>query len=154
MHLQSQPASSLSCSSYLVAKRLLLGKIKAAIGLDQCIFCISGAAPISNAVLDYFSSLDIDILEVYGMSESSGGTTVGTPSIHKTGTVGTAIGPIEVKADHVHGRDREGDGEQSPVAIHCHAIPTLTAPTAEPQPVQYLTHRTTPSLPTSGTART
>ena len=32
----------------------------------------SAAAPISSEVLDYFMSLDIKILEIYGMSEISG----------------------------------------------------------------------------------
>ena len=97
--------------AYLVGQKVILSKVKDALGLDQCLVCISGAAPISKVVMDYFASLDIDVLEVYGMSESTGGTTLNTPAVHKIGTVGPPVGPIEVKIDHVDGRDNAGEGE-------------------------------------------
>ena len=50
-------------------------------------------------VMEYFAMLDIDLLDVYGMSESTGGTTLNTPATHKFGCVGPAVGPIEVKVD-------------------------------------------------------
>ena len=36
---------------------------------------------------------------------------VARPSLHQFGTVGPPVGPIEVKIDHVAGRDNEGEGE-------------------------------------------
>lgn len=97
--------------SYLLAKKVILSKVKAALGLDQCICCLTGAAPMPREVMEYFASLDLDILDVYGMSESTGGTTVNTPSVHQFGTVGPAIGPMEVRIDHVEGRDKPMEGE-------------------------------------------
>ena len=42
-------------------------------------------------VVEYFAALDIDIFEVYGMSESTGGTTLNTHAVHQFGTVGLAL---------------------------------------------------------------
>ena len=41
-------------------------------GLDRCRVAASGAAPMPITLLEYFLSLDIPIVECYGMSETSG----------------------------------------------------------------------------------
>jgi len=52
-----------------------LGVIKKALGLDKTqIFCF-GAAPLKKTSVDYFASLNIPLFNMYGMSETSGGTT-------------------------------------------------------------------------------
>lgn len=58
--------------AFAIANALVFKKIKKAMGFDRCLSFYSGAAPISIDVLHYFMSLDIPILEIYGMSESSG----------------------------------------------------------------------------------
>lgn len=65
--------------SYIIAKCLVFNKIRAALGLDRCKMCISAAAPLSSEIKQYFLSLDIPILDVYGMSECSGAHTLNTP---------------------------------------------------------------------------
>jgi long-chain-fatty-acid--CoA ligase ACSBG len=57
---------------YGLADSLIFSKVRAAIGLDRCRMCASGAAPISKQTLDFFMSLNLPIMEVYGMSESTG----------------------------------------------------------------------------------
>ena len=57
---------------YPLAKALVFKKVRAALGFDRCKIIISGAAPISRQTLDFFWSLDVPIMEGYGMSESSG----------------------------------------------------------------------------------
>ncbi len=47
-------------------------KVKAALGLNHCLRFYVAAAPIAREVLDFFLSLDIKLLEMYGMSECSG----------------------------------------------------------------------------------
>jgi long-chain acyl-CoA synthetase len=88
---------------YRLADRLVLRKIREAIGLDQCIGPISGAAPISADILDFFASLGIVIYEVYGQSEDCGPTTINLPGAVKLGTVGRPIPGMEVRI--------AGDGE-------------------------------------------
>ena len=82
---------------YKVANRLVFKKVKAAIGLSQARFCISGAAPISREILEFFGSLDVCVAEVYGQSEDCGPTTFNAPGRTRFGTVGPAIPDLEVK---------------------------------------------------------
>ena len=46
--------------------------MKDVLGFGQTHSFFSAAAPLSQEVLDYFMSLDIKILEIYGMSEITG----------------------------------------------------------------------------------
>jgi len=56
-----------------MAKALVLNKVKRRIGLENVIFSMVGAAPLSEEIQKYFVSLDIPIRMAYGMSESTGG---------------------------------------------------------------------------------
>lgn len=80
-----------------VADKLILSKARDALGLDKCKVFITGAAPISREVLEYFGQLGMIIQNVYGMSESSGLTTVCTPEKNTFGTIGHALTGMEVK---------------------------------------------------------
>jgi len=55
-----------------MANALVFRKVRQALGLDRCKMCMSAAAPIMRDTLDFFASLNIPILEIYGMSETSG----------------------------------------------------------------------------------
>jgi len=95
---------------YLFA-RVILKAVKAAIGLDKAVGCMTAAAPMPREVAEYFASLDIDLLDIYGMSECTGATTASTAATHQFGSVGPPIGPAEVRIDEVAGRDKPGEGE-------------------------------------------
>ncbi|HKE13728.1 MAG TPA: long-chain fatty acid--CoA ligase [Kofleriaceae bacterium] len=82
---------------YRFANRLVLSKLKPAIGLGQARICISGAAPIAKEVLEFFATLDIVVREVYGQSEDTGPTTINVPGNTRLGSVGARIPGIEVK---------------------------------------------------------
>ena len=45
--------------------KLIYSKVKEALGLDECRYFISGAAPIAKEVLEFMQSLDIPVWEVY-----------------------------------------------------------------------------------------
>ena len=55
-----------------IADKMVYRKVKDELGFGQTHSFFSAAAPLSAEVLDYFMSLDIKILEIYGMSEISG----------------------------------------------------------------------------------
>lgn len=57
---------------YTIAHALVLGRIKAALGLDKSKAYIYAAAPLKSATEDYFMSLDMPLLNIYGMSECAG----------------------------------------------------------------------------------
>ncbi|TNN22407.1 Long-chain-fatty-acid--CoA ligase ACSBG2 [Liparis tanakae] len=62
----------------MLANNLVFKKVRESLGLDRCKLCFTGAAPITKDTLEYFMSLNIPLLELYGMSESSGPHTIST----------------------------------------------------------------------------
>jgi long-chain acyl-CoA synthetase len=82
---------------YKLADKLVLSKLKPALGLGRARLCVSGAAPVAREILEFFASLDIVIHEVYGQSEDNGPTSFNTRGANRFGTVGKPIPGIEVK---------------------------------------------------------
>ncbi len=82
---------------YALANKLIFSKVKPAIGLGNARVCVSGAAPIAKEVLEFFTQLDIVVLEVYGQSEDTGPTTFNQPNQYRFGTVGPRVPGVEVK---------------------------------------------------------
>jgi long-chain acyl-CoA synthetase len=80
-----------------LANRLVLGKVKTALGFDQARWLYSGAAPISPATLEFFSGLDLSIREVYGLSESCGPTALGLAADTPIGSVGQALAGLTLR---------------------------------------------------------
>jgi long-subunit acyl-CoA synthetase (AMP-forming) len=79
-----------------LADSLVLGKVRAKLGLHRVRHAASAAAPISRGTLDFFLSLGIPILEIYGLSETSGPGTVSVPGRFKTGAVGQPMPGLEL----------------------------------------------------------
>ncbi len=82
---------------YKLAQKLIFSKLKPAIGMARARICVSGAAPIAQEVLEFFASLDIIVLEVYGQSEDTGPTSFNLPDNYRFGSVGPAVEGVEVK---------------------------------------------------------
>jgi long-chain acyl-CoA synthetase len=57
----------------------------------------SGAAPIPVSVLDFLASIGIPVLEVWGLSETTGAVTQNTPDAYRVGSVGRALPGCEIK---------------------------------------------------------
>jgi long-chain acyl-CoA synthetase len=66
------------------------------IGLDNVRIAITGAAPISREILEWFNAVGVPLSEIYGMSESTGPMTW-EPYKIRPGTVGTAIAGCVVR---------------------------------------------------------
>ena len=67
-------------------------------GLLRCRCLMSGGAPIAPEVLAFFRSLGIDTVELYGLTETSGGV-CGPHYQVKTGSVGEPFKGVEFKLD-------------------------------------------------------
>jgi len=78
---------------------LVVKKIRAALGLDEASFLVSGAAPISPEVLRFFLGLGMVVYEGYGQSETAAPTSANLPGAVRFGSVGRAFDGIEVKTD-------------------------------------------------------
>jgi long-chain acyl-CoA synthetase len=91
------PVPRLLEAQYQLAQKLVIAKLKAALGFDRARLLISGAAPIAPDVLEFFASLDLPIREIYGQSEDTGPTSWNLPGKTKIGSVGPAIPGIQVR---------------------------------------------------------
>jgi long-subunit acyl-CoA synthetase (AMP-forming) len=81
---------------HALLERLVLGKVRAALGLDRCAFAASAAAPLPVDVSEFFAALGLPIVEVYGMTETTGVATCPDPKKIKIGTVGPALPGVEL----------------------------------------------------------
>lgn len=98
--------------AFKLADKIIYSKVREALGFDRCRFMITAAAPIGRSTLEFFFSLNIPVLEVYGMSETTGPATVSMPGKgYRIGKAGKAIhgsqlriandGELLVKGKHV-----------------------------------------------------
>ena len=70
--------------------------VRQLVGLDAVEIAVTGAAPISPPVLEWFNAIGVPLSEIYGMSESSG-PMCWSPHANKPGSVGQAIPGCEVE---------------------------------------------------------
>ncbi len=82
---------------YGLADLVLFSKVRAKLGLDRARICAVGAAPTPKETLEFFLSLGIPILEVYGLSECTGPATISAPDRYRTGAAGFALEGTEMK---------------------------------------------------------
>lgn len=59
-----------------MARSLVFNKVHETLGLDHCTTFVTAAAPLSAEIKKFFLSLDIPIMEAFGMSEASGAHTL------------------------------------------------------------------------------
>jgi long-chain acyl-CoA synthetase len=83
-------------ATYDFLDELAFKGVRALLGLDACLFAVSGAAPIRPETLQWFRAIGVPLSEIYGMSETSGPMTWAARRI-KAGTVGPAIPGTEVR---------------------------------------------------------
>jgi long-chain acyl-CoA synthetase len=72
-------------------------KVLAGLGLDAVRVALSGAAPVPEALLVWYRRLGLDVLEVYGMTESCGYSHVCRPGEQKIGWIGPPCPDVEVR---------------------------------------------------------
>ncbi len=89
--------SGMLAAQYKVADKLVLSKVKHALGLSRTVINITSAAPISTELLEFFGTLDIRIQEVYGQSEDTGPSTFNLADAVRFGSGGRAFPGAEVK---------------------------------------------------------
>jgi len=75
----------------------VLAPMRALIGLDRVRQTLSAAAPLPLEVARFFAGLGLRILDVYGMTETTGAATANLPDAFKLGTVGRAMPGIELR---------------------------------------------------------
>jgi len=89
----------------------LFKMVRQKLGLHHTIQFATGAAPIQPETLEYFGSIGIPITNLYGMSENCGAATMNLLNNYGFGSAGFPMKGIDIKLDHVEGRDPPGNGE-------------------------------------------
>ncbi|MEV6964244.1 AMP-dependent synthetase/ligase [Hamadaea sp. NPDC051192] len=79
------------------AEATVLRPLQTMLGLQSMVWAGSGAAPIPVDVLRFLAGLGVDVLEVWGMTETTGTATINTPGRFRTGTVGRPNPGMEVR---------------------------------------------------------
>lgn len=80
---------------YRLADRVVFSKIKARLGgrLDRM---VSGGAPLSPHISEFFYHMGILVIEGYGLTETCAPATTNTPDAWRFGTVGKALPGVEL----------------------------------------------------------
>ncbi|MFB9322154.1 AMP-dependent synthetase/ligase [Cryptosporangium minutisporangium] len=109
---------------HAVADRLVSAKVRQRFG-GRMRYFISGAAPLSGDIAEWFDAVGLLVLEGYGLTETSAASFVNRPDHVEFGTVGLPLPGTEVALD--------GDGEilvRGPGVMEgYHGLPDATADT-------------------------
>jgi long-chain acyl-CoA synthetase len=92
--------------------KLVYGKLRDVFG-GRCLYAISGGAPLGARLGHFYSGIGVTVLEGYGLTETSAGSTVNRPDAISIGSVGMPIpgvslriaddGEVLIKGRHVFG---------------------------------------------------
>ena len=93
---EGKPVPTLLNLQHTVFDKLVFTKIRERFG-GRVRFFISGAAALNREVAEWFNAAGIQILEGYGLTETSAGSFVNKPWMNKFGTVGPVFPFSEVK---------------------------------------------------------
>ncbi|MER7278787.1 long-chain fatty acid--CoA ligase [Dactylosporangium sp. NPDC000244] len=105
-----------------IADKLVFSKLRARLG-GRMRAMVSGSAPLAPEIAEFFFAAGLPILEGYGLTETSAGSFVNREGKARIGTVGQALGDLEIRLD--------SDGEVllrgTPVMRGYHNLPDETA---------------------------
>ncbi len=95
-----KPASAAMGVAYAFAKRVVFPQIKAKLDVrlgGKLELFISGGAPLARKLALFYQELGFQILEGYGLTETSAGTCVNRPGKARLGTVGPPMPGTEIR---------------------------------------------------------
>ncbi|GAB1646051.1 AMP-dependent synthetase/ligase [Krasilnikovia sp. MM14-A1259] len=109
-------------TEYAIAEKLVFSKLQERLG-GRLRVLVSGSAPLSRDIAEFFAAANLPISEGYGLTETSAANFVNRVGHLKIGTVGKPLGDLEVRIDT--------DGEillrGAPVMRGYHNLPKETA---------------------------
>jgi long-chain acyl-CoA synthetase len=76
--------------------RLVYSKLRAALG-GQCRYAVSGGAPLGERLGHFYRGIGVNVLEGYGLTETTAALTANLPTAQKVGTVGRPLQGTSVR---------------------------------------------------------
>jgi long-chain acyl-CoA synthetase len=80
-----------------LADKLVFSKLRKLLGLDRCRFLVSGAAPLTAEIAEFFYGTGILIIEGYGLTETTSAAFLNRLDKFRFGTVGPALDVVEAR---------------------------------------------------------
>jgi long-chain acyl-CoA synthetase len=80
----------LTRAQHAVFDRLVYGRLRAALG-GRCEYAVSGGAPLGDRLGHFYRVIGVNVLEGYGLTETTAALTVNLPDAQKVGTVGRPL---------------------------------------------------------------
>jgi long-chain acyl-CoA synthetase len=85
-------------AQFALAEKLVFSKLQARLG-GRLRVLVSGSAPLSRDIAEFFAAANLPIMEGYGLTESSAANFVNREGKLKIGTVGQPLGDLECRID-------------------------------------------------------
>ena len=83
---------------HTLADKLVFAKVRARLG-GKLRLGVSGAAPLSVDVMEFFHAMGVPVIEGYGLTETASSATANDPADFRIGTVGRPVDDCEIKLD-------------------------------------------------------
>ena len=94
---QHKAPSPLVRWQWSLADKLVFARIRETLGFDKIQVCVSGSAAVSPDMLRFFYGLGLEILEGYGLTETTAPATFNRPGEAHFGTVGVPLPGVELR---------------------------------------------------------
>jgi long-chain acyl-CoA synthetase len=82
-----------------LADKLIFSKVRDALGGKAEVY-ISGGAPLSREMIDWYASIGIRIFEGYGLTETSPVIAINNPQAYRPGSVGKPLSNLNIQLAH------------------------------------------------------
>lgn len=97
VHLTSgRPVPTALRCAFFLADSLVLKNVRRLLGIDECRWLATAAAPIAPELIDWYWALGKPMYECYGQTECSGIATANVPGEFRIGSVGKSAAGCEV----------------------------------------------------------